>query len=152
MRVAAVLLALVLLVAACGGSSKKPTEPEIAHLSGLRVAGTSLRFDFDTAPSEVSSGYVGRAQLAECGSGRPLPLAGRAFFVIHFRPAASARIDGEKVQKTYTGRYRLRGPGPVLEVARSCDFESDLGWAAGLERRLTPHVSRDGATVTVTFG
>jgi hypothetical protein len=40
----------------------------------------------------------------------------------------------------------------VLGAAKSCDFEADLGWAIGLERRLPFHVSQDGAEVTVSFG
>jgi hypothetical protein len=40
----------------------------------------------------------------------------------------------------------------VLEVAKTCDFEADVGWAVGLSRRLPFDVSRDGSTVTISFG
>ena len=81
-----------------------------------------------------------------------MPLKGAAFAVVHFTPAATADLDGESVRPTYTGPRRLSGPGPVLETAKTSDFEADLAWAIGLERRLPLHVARDGATVTVSFG
>jgi hypothetical protein len=40
----------------------------------------------------------------------------------------------------------------VLEVAKTADFEADLAWAIGLERRLAVHVVQDGPTITVDFG
>lgn len=147
----AVVLLLALGAAGCGGS-ERASAPENAHLTNVRVDATSVRFDFDATPQEVTARYEPRSRLAECGSGRPIPLRGRAFVVVHFRPAASARVDGEKVVRTYTGPKRLRAAGPVLEVAKSCDFEADLGWAIGVERRLPLDVSQDGRTVTVSFG
>jgi len=145
---------LVVALAGCGGGGSSSTneEPQIAHLATIDVSGDTLKFAFDNAPSEVRGRYVPKTQLAECGSGMDVPLKGSAFYVVHFVPAASAKIEGEKVVKTYKGPYRLSGPGPILELARTCDFESDLAWAVGLERRLQPHVSQDGSTVTVTFG
>jgi hypothetical protein len=148
-RVAVVLL--VLAAAGCGGS-KHPAAPENAYLTGVRVDGDSVRFDFESRPQQVSARYEPRTRLAECGSGKAVRLRGTAFVVVHFRPAASARIDGDQVTLTYTGPKRLRGPGPVVEAAKSCDFEADLGWAIGLERRLPVHVSRDGSSVTLRFG
>jgi hypothetical protein len=56
------------------------------------------------------------------------------------------------VKRTYTGPRRIAGPGPVLETAKTSDFEADLAWAIGLERRLPLRVAQDGATVTVSFG
>ena len=151
MRFLAAGLLVVALLAGCGGSSSKSEDPQIAHLEAIDVAGDTLRFDFDDAPSTVRGRYVPKAQLAECGSGMDVPLKGSAFYVVHFTPAATAKIDGEKVVPTYKGPYRLSGPGPILELARICDFESDLAWAVGLESRLQPNVSRDGSTVTVFF-
>ncbi len=53
---------------------------------------------------------------------------------------------------TYTGPRRLSGPGPVLETAKTSDFEADLAWAIGLKRRLPFRVVQYGTTVTVSFG
>ena len=146
----AVLFAVAL--AGCGGSSSDPAQPENAYLTGVRVDGASVRFEFKSRPQLVSMGYAQPSQLSECGSGKPVPLRGSAFVVVHFQPAATAEIQGEKVVPTYTGPKRLSGTGPVLEAAKSCDFEADLGWAIGLERRLPLHLSRSGSTVTVSVG
>ena len=152
MRLVALPLVLAALLAGCGGASSGHTdeEPQTAHLNDVTVGATSVRFQFDRAPGDVRARY--EREPAECGSGRQVRLRGSASAVVHFTPALSARIDGEKVVPTYTGPTRLPGPGPVLEVVKSCDFESDLGWAIGVERRLELHVSRDGSSVTVSFG
>ena len=81
-----------------------------------------------------------------------MPLEGAAYLMIQFQPAATAVADASSVTFTYTGPKRIEGPGPVLEVAKTSDFEADLAWAIGLESRLTAHVAQNGATVTVDFG
>jgi hypothetical protein len=111
-----------------------------------------VAFDFRSAPSIVKASYQPKTRIAESGSGAPVPLKGKAYVVIHFFPAASADVQGEQVIPTYTGPKRLSGPGPVLETAKTSDFEADLAWAIGLERRLPLRVARDGTTVTVSFG
>jgi hypothetical protein len=40
----------------------------------------------------------------------------------------------------------------VREAAKIGDFEAELGWAIGLDRRRPYDVTRDGDRVTVTFG
>jgi hypothetical protein len=151
MRRVTVVLLVVLAAAGCGGS-KHPAAPENAYLTGVRVEASSVRFEFESRPQQVRVRYEPRSRLAECGSGKPIRLRGAVFVVVHFQPAASAKIEGETVTPTYTGPKRLSGPGPVLQAARSCDFEADLGWAVGLERRLPVDVSRDGSSVTLSFG
>jgi hypothetical protein len=145
MRGLAPALMLLVSLAGCGGSGA----PENAYLTGVEVHDETVRFEFESSPRQVRARYEQRSRLAECGSGRPVRVRGDAFVVVHFQPAASAKLDGEKVVMTYTGPKRLRGTGPVLEAAKSCDFEADLGWAIGLERRLPIDVTRDGSTVTV---
>ena len=151
MRRLALGLLLLLGAAGCGGSGSH-AKPEYAYLTGVHVTGTSVRFDFKSQPDVVTTGWVRRAQLAECGSGKPVTLRGTAFVVVHFRPAATAEIHGDKVEPTYTGAKRLSGTGPVLEAAKSCDFEADLGWAIGVSERLPLHLDREGSSVTVRFG
>jgi hypothetical protein len=150
-RLAAGLL-IVVAAAGCGGSKKPAAVPENAYLTGVHLEASSVRFEFQSRPQQVSASWQPASRVAECGSGMPVRLRGHAFAVVHFRPAASAEIKGEKVVLTYTGPKRLHGPGPVLDAARMCDFEADLGWAIGLEHRIPLHVERDGSTVTVTFG
>jgi hypothetical protein len=152
MRRVAVAVGLALLLAGCGGGSKTPDEPTTAYLTDVTVVSKAITFDFKTAPTEVKAAYQPRSMLSECGSGAPVRVKGTAYVVVHFTPAASAEIKGEEVVPTYTGPKRLSGPGPVLETAKMCDFEADLGWAIGIAKRLPLHVSKDGSSVTVSFG
>jgi hypothetical protein len=150
-RRVAFTVAVAVLIAGCGGS-KHDAAPTNALLTGVHVGGTSVTFDFKSAPSTVKAAYQPKTRIVESGSGAPVPLKGKAYVVIHFVPAASADIQGEKVVLTYTGPKRLSGPGPVLETAKTSDFEADLAWAIGLERRLPLRIAQDGTTVTVSFG
>jgi len=151
MRGVALVVGTVALLAGCGGGSESSEGPETAYLTDVKVTGNALTFDFKSAPLEVKARYQPRSQLRECGSGRPVRVKGAGYVVVHFTPAASAEIKGEDVVPTYTGPKRLSGPGPVLEAAKMCDFEADLGWAVGIAKKLPLHVSRDGASVTVSF-
>ncbi len=145
------VVALVPVVAGCGGA-KKAAVPETALLTGVDVQASKVVFTFKSAPQTVTERWVPRSQLLESGSGSPVPLKGAAYLMIQFQPAATAVADASSVRFTYTGKKRIEGPGPVLEVAKTSDFEADLAWAIGLERRLAVHVAQDGATVTVGFG
>jgi hypothetical protein len=147
----AVALLLVVLGAGCGGSHR-PVGPQNALLTGVKVEAASVTFEFKSKPRSVTSGYQPKSRIAESGSGAPVPLKGTAFLVVHFFPAASADIQGEQVIATYTGPKRLSGPGPVLETAKTSDFEADLAWAIGVTRRMPFHVAQNGTTVTVSFG
>lgn len=148
----AAALAAVALLAGCGGSKKQASEPATALLTSVQVERAKVTFEFKSAPNDVRASYVPRSQLAESGSGKPVPLKGTAYLMIHFTPAATAEATGSSVTFSYTGPRRIEGQGPVLEVAKTSDFEADLGWAIGLDRRLEPQVSRDGSSVTVSFG
>jgi hypothetical protein len=148
-RLALALFGLALL-AGCGGSSHDAT-PTVALLTDVQVGDTSITFSFKSAPLHVRAAYQPKSRIVESGSGAPVPLKGTAYVVVHFEPAATADLEGEQVKPTYTGPRRLTGPGPVLETAKTSDFEADLAWAIGLDHRLPLHVTRDGATVTVSF-
>jgi hypothetical protein len=152
MRRLAVTLVALGLLAGCGGSKQTSSEPTTALLTGVHVDRAKVTFEFKSATQEVRASYVPRSQLAESGSGKRVPLKGTAYLMIHFTPAATAEATASAVTFSYTGPRRIEGSGPVLEVAKTSDFEADLGWAIGLERRLESHVSQDGSTVTVSFG
>jgi hypothetical protein len=145
------VVALVVVAAGCGGA-KKAAVPETALLTGVDVQASQVVFTFKSAPQTVTERWVPRSQLLESGSGAPVPLKGAAYLMIQFQPAATAVADASSVRFTYTGPKRIEGPSPVLEVAKTSDFEADLAWAIGLERRLAVHVAQDGASVTVSFG
>src|SRR5256714_9532885 len=152
MRRLAVAIAPVALLAGCGGSNKTSSEPATALLTGVHVDRAKVTFESRSAPHDVRASYVPASQLAESGSGKRVALKGTAYLMIHFTPAATAEATASSVTFSYTGPRRIEGPGPVLEVAKTSDFEADLGWAIGLERRLESHVSQDGSSVTVSFG
>jgi hypothetical protein len=150
-RWVALTVAAAVLVAGCGGS-KHANAPTNALLTAVHVSGKSVTFDFKSAPRDVKASYQPKTRIVESGSGAPVPLKGTAYVVIHFAPAASADVQGEQVIPTYTGAKRLSGPGPVLETVKTSDFEADLAWAIGLEKRLQMRIAQNGATVTVSFG
>jgi hypothetical protein len=113
----------------------------IALLLSIHVGAHSVTFTFRDAPATVRAAYTTQP-LAQCGSGTAVPLRG-VHFVVHFQPAQTAL--------SFAKKRRLKGAGVTRELAKSCDFESDLAWAIGLDRRRAFHVSRDGSRVTVTF-
>jgi hypothetical protein len=142
----------VALLAGCGGGSQT-SAPTVALLTAVHVDGTSARFEFESAPATIRTHFRPRAQIAESGSGRKVPLKGSAFLVVSFSPAATATADADKVSFSYTGPKRLEpsSAGPVQEVAKIGDFEAQLDWAIGLDLRRAPQVTRDGNAVTVAF-
>jgi hypothetical protein len=149
----AVLAAVVALVAGCGGS-RTSAVPEVALLTGVQVDETSATFAFKSAPGTVRTQFRRRSQIAESGSGRRVPLRGEAFLVVSFSPAATAQADASSVTFSYTGPKRLRPStgGPVQEIVKIGDFEAQLDWAVGLDRRRAVKVKRNGTQVTVAFG
>jgi hypothetical protein len=146
-----VLVAVAVLAGCVGGS--KPSAPEVALLTGVKVVGTSARFEFASAPTTIRTHFRPRSQIAESGSGRTVPLKGGAFLVVSFSRAATATADATKVTFSYTGPKRLEpfSRGPVQEVVKIGDFEAQLDWAIGLDRRRDPRITRDGSSVTVAF-
>jgi hypothetical protein len=146
------VLVAVAFVAGCGGGSQSSV-PTVALLTGVHVDGTSARFEFESAPATIRTHFRPRSQIAESGSGRRVPLKGGAFLVVSFAPAATATADATKVTFSYTGPKRLEpsSTGPVQEVAKIGDFEAQLDWAIGLDKRRAPQVTRDGSSVTIVF-
>jgi hypothetical protein len=130
------------------------SKPKTALLTGVRASSDRVEFDFRSAPLQVKAAYVPKSDVRESGSGRHVKVAGSAFLVVRFSPAGGADLSGPTLRITYKGPRRLKPakPGPVEEVARISDYEADLAWAIGVDRRRPYHVARDGANVVVTFG
>src|SRR4029453_1164565 len=87
-----------------------------------------LVFDFEGPAPGHRVQYV--PQLVQDGSGRPIPLRGRAVVEIVLRPAVAHRDDGSST---------LAGPLPDLtnfaafrQVADAGDFEAVLTWGIGV--------------------
>lgn len=127
--------------------------PPIALLTNVKAEPARVVFSFRSAPRQVTAAYVPRSQLRESGSGKRVRVAGTAALVLRFTPAAGADLSGPTLKITYKGPRRLRpaGRGPVREVVRTSDFEAELGWAIGVNRKRTYRVVRRGPNVVVTF-
>jgi hypothetical protein len=99
------------------------------------------RVTFKFKESEPGSGYDVSYQPPEVaklqdGTGDPLAIAGADFLVVRMFPAMTAEIEGEDVNRTYTGPRNI--PAPVearmlREVAQTGDFEAQVTWAIGLD-------------------
>src|SRR5438552_14059858 len=116
MRRLAVAIALVALLAGCGGSNKPSSEPATALLTGVHVDRAKVTFEFRSAPHDVRASYVPRSQLAESGSGKRVALKGTAYLMIHFTPAATAEATASSVTFSYKG---AASAGRALARSRS---------------------------------
>jgi hypothetical protein len=146
------VLCAVALAGAAAGSAASP--PAVALLTAVKAAPTQVEFRFRSVPLRIKAGYVPRSKVVESGSGRPVKVAGSAFLVVRFSPASGADLSGKTMRIVYKGPTRLKPAtvGPVREVARTSDYEADLAWAIGLDRRRPYHVVRHGSNVVVTVG
>ncbi len=143
-------------------SSAKPAETLL--LSAVLVDSDSctdrLVFDFRPGSGE-EPGYTVEYKPAdeaqtEDASGRHISIAGDAFLVVRFEPAATADISGATLEKTYTGPRKITPAGMnwVQEIAKTGDFEAVLRWTIGLseERPFTVTSSGSPARLTIEFG
>ena len=110
----------------------------VALLLSVHVSAHSVTFAFRGAPATVRAVYASKP-LVQCASGLPVAVRG-VHFVVRFQPARSSLAE-----------TRIAGTGVVRGLAKTCDFESDLSWAIGLDRRRPYDVARHGTRVTVTF-
>jgi hypothetical protein len=182
------LLALPLLLAACGSTSAPHAQEQATNEKQpcAKFAGTSgeessttkpsqtmlltnvkfksdsctdrIVFDFRDAAGEHPGATVayrpaGEAQT-EDASGRHIPIAGKAFLVVRFEPAATADLSKPKLEITYTGPRSIKPTGTrwVQEAAKTGDFESVLTWAVGLSEQRPFRVVTEPARLTVVFG
>ena len=146
------VLCAVALAGAAVGSAASP--PPVALLTAVKAAPKQIEFRFRSAPLHVKAGYVPRSKVVQSGSGLPVKVSGSAFLVVRFSPASGADLSGTTMRIVYKGPTRLKPAtaGPVREVARTSDFEADLAWVIGLDRKRPYHVVRHGSNVVVTVG
>ena len=99
---------------------------------------------------EVSYQPADTAKI-EDASGNPIDIDGDAFLVVKLNPAMTAKIDGEQVNKTYTGPRRLPGTDPITEVVKTGDFEGVVTWVIGLDskRSFTTNASDSALVVEI---
>jgi hypothetical protein len=89
----------------------------------------------------------------EDASGRHIPVAGKAFLVVRFEPAATADLSGAQLERTYTGPRRVRPAGTrfVRELVKTGDFEAVLTWTIGLSERRPFTVTSSGSPPRLTI-
>jgi hypothetical protein len=101
-----------------------------------------LEFSGDDVPS-YRVRYVD-PPVREDGSGNEVEVAGSAFLEMHLAPAAGVDMsgDGEEFEQTYTGPTRFTPDAQVVrELVRTGDFEANLTWVAGIDRKAGFDVS-----------
>lgn len=110
----------------------------IARLRDVRV-GAHQGFDrivLEFAGEEPPSYRVRYVEppVRQDGSGNEVEVAGKAFLELRLTPATGHSPGGDA---TYRGPSRLnaRNARAVTEVVRTGDFEANLAWVAGVDRR-----------------
>lgn len=115
-----------------------------SHLTAVRAAaspeqarGSRVVFEFDSVVPGYKIDYI-KGPVTEDGSGNDVAVDGAVLLEVRFENAAAARLEGEKVVRTYTGPDRVKpsGDGVVSEVVDAGDFEGLLTWVVGLRQRV----------------
>jgi hypothetical protein len=116
--------------------SKGPEAPPVVVLRDVRTASQEgfdrIVFEFEgSALPGYRVEYVAPPAV-QCGSGKPVEIAGAALLQVRLSPAQAHTEAGEA-----TVRERERRPGlPVLQEMESvCDFEADVTWVLGVAAR-----------------
>ena len=178
------LLALPLILAACGGTSapeaqhrsngcphfsgdtdaqSSPTKPQQTMLlTGVKTASDRctdrIVFDFRPAggaePAFTVAYRPAKQAQTEDASGRHIPIAGKAFLVVRFEPAATADLSQPKLEITYTGPRSIKPAASrwVREIAKTGDFEAVLTWSVGLSEQRPFSVATSPGRLTLVFG
>lgn len=137
--------------ASSGPAPASPVAPPVStpaveprsHLVAVRAGAGDLPgasrvvFEFDSVVPGYTIDYVQRP-VTEDGSGDEVTVKGEAVLQVRFENASGARIEGEKVIRTYTGPDRVPATGAegvATEVADAGDFEGVVTWVIGLRRR-----------------
>lgn len=108
-----------------------------------------LVFEFEEAGlPEWEVKYVESSRLVECGSGDPVTVTGSTWLQISFRGAQAHTEAGKPTAEPYR---RKPGQAALLELVRTCDFEGELVWVAGVarENKYTPRVLADPSRLVI---
>jgi hypothetical protein len=137
----------------------KPTQTLLLTAVSLSSGPCSDRIVFDFRPAGgqepgYTVAYRPAAQAqTEDASGRHIPIAGNAFLVVRFEPAATADLSGATLEKTYTGPRTITPEGLrfVRQATKTGDFEAVLTWAIGLSKERPFTVTRSGSPPRLTI-
>lgn len=112
------------------GSATRP-----ATLSAVRAARNAgwdrvvWEFAGDSLPGYHAE-YVSRP-VRQCGSGRPVEIAGDAWLEVRFAPAQAHTEQGEPTLSA-GDRARMMGLPVLQELRLTCDFEGNVTWMLGV--------------------
>lgn len=87
-----------------------------------------------------------RRPLRQCGSGKPVSLAGSAMLEVQFT-GAQAHTEGGT--STLADRALTTNHSRVKEAVLTCDFEGHVVWGVGLAQRSAYRVLRDATAGTI---
>jgi hypothetical protein len=126
-----------------------------ANASGETCA-ERVVFTFEPADEQLGSrvGYLPAEKAqTEDGSGKHLDIAGKAFLVVRFEPAATADLSGAQLRVTYKGPGTLTPAGMkyVQQVTKIGDFEAVLAWTIGLSEKRPFKVTSAGSPPRLTI-
>ena len=129
-------------------TSIESTATAVALLTDVTVEASRVTFTFRNTVPGVDAGYV--EEVTADGSGEPVAVGGGAHLQIRMEPASGVDLSSESFEETYTGPDRISGPGPVVEVVRTGDFEANLTWVIGVTDERAYNVVVDSLAKTVT--
>jgi hypothetical protein len=141
------------------GTAKPPAQTML--LTDVKIAAETCadRAAFTFRPGPTALGYrIGYRPAAEAqtedGSGKHVDIAGKAFLVVRFEPAATADLSSEKLDVTYKGprTFRPTGTKYVKQVTKIGDFEGVLTWTIGLSQERPFKVSSSPPGLTIEIG
>ncbi len=112
-----------------------PIRPRV--LQSVRAArhGGFERVVFEVAGDTLPGYRIAYAEppVVACGSGRTVSVAGKAVLLVRLQPAQAHDDAGHA---TIQERDRKPGFAVLKEMALICDFEGQVQWALGLDRRV----------------
>jgi hypothetical protein len=140
-------------------SASKPSETMLLTDVKADSEPCADRLVFTFGPTTEKLGYrveyrpAAEAQT-EDGSGNHIEIAGKAFLVVRFEPAATADLSGAKLKLTYKGPRTITPSGMrfVRQVTKIGDFEAVLTWTIGLSQERPFKVASSGSRLTIEIG
>ena len=118
------------------GAAVTAQAPETPVLVDVRTAGHEgydrLVFEFRADALPQWRAEWTEIPITDCGAGQVVPVSGTAWLQLRFSGAAAHTPEGEAT----SGPRQRRLRHPVLrDLARTCDFEGEVAWVAGLAGR-----------------
>lgn len=116
--------------------------PDVPVLRAVRLgqhaAHDRIVFEFDGEGMPAWRVEYVAAPVTDCGAGNVVPLAGDARLQIRFSGANAHTPAGQPTGGP--ARRRVNQPA-LLELVRTCDFEAEVTWVAGVAKK-TPYKPR----------